>query len=87
MLITESGPVRPHTSSEYMGECSECSFELGIAKPVPQFGDLRFVAIVQMLARAEDLDQRNAGVPDAIQPDGGQAMFDEEMRREGADHD
>ena len=26
MLMNEFGPERPHTSSLYMGECSECSF-------------------------------------------------------------
>jgi hypothetical protein len=30
--------------------------EFGIAEPVPQIGNLGLVAIVQMLAGAEDLD-------------------------------
>ena len=43
----------PRISSLYMGECSECSLQLGIAEPVAQFRDLRLIAIIQVLARAE----------------------------------
>ena len=66
MLITECGPERPQISSVYIGECSECSFNLGIAKPVAQFGDLRLVAVVQVLPRAEDLDGGNARVLNSV---------------------
>src|SRR5579862_1976792 len=57
-----------------------------IAKPVSQFGDLRAIAIIQVLARAENLDQRNAGVPNPIEPYGRQAMPDEEMRGKRVKH-
>ena len=39
--------------------------QLGIAEPVAEFGDLRLVAIVQMLARAEDLYRGNSGLLDS----------------------
>ena len=51
--------------------------QLGIAEPVAQFGDLRPVVIIQVLAGAENLDQRNARVPDPVQPDRGEAMIHE----------
>ena len=60
--------------------------QLRIAKPVAEFGDLRAVAIIQMLAGAEDLHQRNARVPDPLEPDRGQAVVDEQMSGERAMH-
>jgi hypothetical protein len=61
-------------------------FDLGIAKPVAQFVDLRFVAIVQVLACAEDFHQRDSGVPDAVEPLRGEVMIDEQMCGESALH-
>ncbi len=55
--------------------------QLGIAEPVAQFVDLRAIAIIQMLARAEDLDRRNAGLLDPVQPDRREPMIDEQVRR------
>ena len=73
MVMTDCGPERPQTSSVYIGECRSAELQLRIAEPVAEFGDLRLVAIVQMLAGAEDLDRGDAGVPDAVEPDGSSA--------------
>ncbi len=61
--------------------------ELGFPEPVPQFSDLRPVVIVQMLARTEYFDQRDAGLPDPVQPNVGEAMVDQKQGREGALHE
>jgi len=60
--------------------------QLGISKPVTQLADLGAIAVIQMLACAEDFDQRDSGVPHAVQPYGGQAVIHEKVRREGALH-
>ncbi len=60
--------------------------KFGIAEPVPEIGNLGLIAIIQMLAGAEDLHQRNVRVPDPLQPHGGQAVIREEVRRKGALH-
>jgi hypothetical protein len=39
-----------------------------------------------MLARAENFDQWNSRVPNAIQPNRGEAMADKKMRGERAEH-
>ncbi len=44
-----------------------------------KLGDLRFIAIVDVLASAKYFDRGKAGVPGAFQPDGGQAVLDEEV--------
>src|SRR5208283_1010111 len=46
-----------------------------------EFGDLRLVAIVQVLPRAEYLDRRNAGLLDALQRRAGQPVVDKHVRR------
>ena len=48
--------------------------EIRIAKPVAQLADLRVIVIIEMLSGAKDLDQRNARVPNPVEPDGRQAM-------------
>src|SRR6185437_7199157 len=60
--------------------------QLRIAKPVAEFPDLRAILIIQVLPRAENFDQRDAGVPDAIQPNGRQPMIDEQVRRKRPYH-
>ncbi len=79
MLMCVCGPERPQISSVYMGECSECSFSRRIAEPVAQFADLRFVAVIQMLRRAEDLDRRNPRAIHAVQPGSGQPVVDDDV--------
>ena len=64
MVTTACGPERPQISSVYMGEWSECRLQLGVAEPVAEFGDLRLVAIVEVLAGAENLDRGNARLLD-----------------------
>ena len=51
-----------------------------------QFRHLRLVAVVQVLARAEDLHGGNARLLDAAQQRDGQAMIDEQVRRECVVH-
>ena len=64
MVMTACGPERPQISSLYMGECSECSFSSESRNQWPELGDLRLVAIVQVLARAEDLHGGDPGLLD-----------------------
>ena len=54
--------------------------QLGIAEPVAQFGDLRLVAIVQVLARAEDLHGGNSGLLDSARAAPRQPVVDEQVR-------
>ena len=61
--------------------------QLGIAKPVPQFGNLAGIVIVEMLAGAKDLNYGDAGVPNAVQPNGSQAMIYKKMSRQGVLHE
>ena len=61
-------------------------FQLGIPKPVSQLVDLRAIAIIQMLSRAENLHGRHARLPNLVQPDGVQAMIHQQVRRENVVH-
>ena len=58
--------VRPGAAPDLVGvhrRMQRMELQLGIAKPVPQFADLRFVPVVQMLRRAEDFDRRTSPRP------------------------
>ena len=68
------------------GRVQRMQLQFGIAKPVAQLGDLRAIAIVQVLARAENLHRRDARLMDLIQPDGGQPMIHEQVRRQNVMH-
>jgi hypothetical protein len=43
-------------------------FQLGVLEPVAELVDLRPIAIVQMLSRAEDLNGWHTGLPNLLQP-------------------
>jgi len=58
--------------------------QFGIAEPMAQLGNLSLIAIIQMLAGAEDLNQRDLGVPDPVQPYGGQPVIRKQMCGEDA---
>jgi hypothetical protein len=49
---------------------------------VTQFGDLRAIPVVEVLARAKDLHIGDAGVFDPGEHRGRQAMINEEVRRQ-----
>src|SRR5215467_128233 len=49
---------------------------------MPQFGNLLLVAIVQVLAGAENFDRRNTRLLDSRQQRYGQPVVDEKVRRE-----
>jgi len=53
---------------------------------VAKLADLGAVAVIEVLAGAENFDQRDAGVPDTVEPDGGEAVSDEEMSGERVKH-
>jgi len=61
-------------------------FQLGVPEPVPKLIDLRAVVIVQVLARAENLDGRHARLPDPVQPDSVQAVIHQQVRRKNVVH-
>ena len=54
--------------------------QIGIAEPVAQFGDLRLIAIIQVLARAENLYRGDSGVLNFSEQRGCQPVIDEQMR-------
>src|SRR3954465_987182 len=54
--------------------------QIRIAEPVPEFGDLRLVATVQMLTRAENLYRGDSGMLDFTEQCRGQSVIDEQMR-------
>ena len=59
--------VRPGAAPDLVvvhGRVQRVQLQLGIAEPVAEFGDLRLVAIVQVLARAEDLHRGDSGLLD-----------------------
>lgn len=62
------------------------NFQFAILEPVPQLANLSAVPVIEVLPSAKNLHLGNAGVPDAVQPYGGQAVIDEKMRRKGALH-
>jgi hypothetical protein len=51
-----------------------------VAKPVPQLIYLRAVVIVQVLSRAKYLHGWYVGIPNTVEPHGGQAVIHEQMR-------
>jgi hypothetical protein len=53
---------------------------------VAEFRDLSFIVIIQMLARAKDLDRGDPGLLDSCQQRRSQAMVDEQMRRQCVIH-
>src|SRR5579883_2467998 len=55
-------------------------FHFRVTKPVTQFRDLRLIAIVQVLARAEDFHRQNSRLLDAAQQRRSQAMIDKQVR-------
>ena len=61
-------------------------FEFGIAEPVAEFGDLRLVAIIQVLTRAEDLDCADTGLLDSAEQGRRQAMIHEQVGRQYVIH-
>ncbi len=64
--------VRPGAAPDVVvvhGRMQGVKLQIRIAEPVAQFGDLRAVAIVQMLPRAENLHGGDARVLDLVQPD------------------
>ena len=61
-------------------------FQLRVVEPVSQLRDLRPVPVIQMLPRKEDLDQRDTGIPNPVEPDRSQPVIDEEVCRECAFH-
>ena len=68
------------------GRVQRVQLQLGIAEPVAEFGDLRLVAIVQVLARAENLDRGNAGLLDSAEQRRRQPVIDEQVRGEYVIH-
>ena len=57
----------PQTSSVYIGECSEYSFNSASSKPMAQFAiTCARLVPVQMLASAEDLHRRYPRFPDPV---------------------
>jgi len=60
--------------------------DLGVSKPVAQFRHLRLLAVIQVLARAVDLHGGDARLLDTAQQRDGQAMIDEQVRRECVVH-
>ena len=58
----------------------------GIAKPVAQFGDLGFIAVVEMLRRAEDFDGGDSGAFDAVEPGRSEAVVDDRVRGDHSGH-
>ena len=56
--------VRPGAAPDLVGihgRMQRVQLQRGIAEPVPEFSDLRFVAVIEMLRRTEDLDGRDPG--------------------------
>ena len=59
--------VRPGAAPDLVvvhGRVQRVQLQIGIAEPVAQFGDLRLIAIIQVLARAEDLHRGDPGLLD-----------------------
>jgi hypothetical protein len=44
---------------------------------VPELADLRGIAVVEVLSRAENFNGGNAGLPDTLQQSDRQTVFDE----------
>src|SRR4029078_3179917 len=63
------------------------NLEFGFPEPVPQFGDLRAVVIVQMLARAKKFYQRDAGLPNPVQQNVAETLVDQKVGRKGTLHE
>jgi hypothetical protein len=77
--------VRPAASPDLVvvyGRVQGVELEIGVAEPVAQFGDLRLVVVVEVLAGAENLDRGDAGLPDPSEQGGGQAVINEYVRRQ-----
>src|SRR6478736_2001529 len=55
------------------------NFQFRIPKPMSEFIDLGFIPVVQMLARAEYFDERNACIPNPVQPDRSETMIHKQM--------
>ncbi len=68
------------------GRVERIQLQIGIAKPVAELSDLRGVAPVEMLLRAENFDRLDARAFDAAEPGSGQAMIDDDVRGKGAIH-
>ena len=61
-------------------------FQIGLAEPVAEFLDLRLIAIVEVLARAENLYRGDSGLLNFSQQRRRQPVIDEQMSGEYVIH-
>jgi hypothetical protein len=61
------------------GRVQSVHLQRGIAEPVAQFANLRTVAVIQVLARAIDLNAIETGIADSFQASRGKPLVYEKM--------
>ena len=81
--------VRTGAAPDFVGvnrRVQRVQLQIRVVKEVTDLRDLRPVVVVQVLAGAEKLHGRDAGLPDSLQPDSGQAVVGDQVGRKGVLH-
>ena len=68
------------------GRVQRVELQIGIAEPVAEFGDLRLIAIIEVLATAEDFHCGDSGLLNSAEQGRRQPVIDEQMGGEYVIH-